>query len=86
TKFETSQKHHAHHGVAAQQIQPITYIIGINKLGTLLSSQTTDTFEYSRNNSERISFPYFFAAMFLSYFIHIRFCKSGCFPGIHSTE
>ncbi|MGN7201525.1 hypothetical protein, partial [Arthrobacter sp. SAFR-044] len=23
--------------------QPITYIIGINKLGTLLSSQTTDT-------------------------------------------
>jgi hypothetical protein len=29
--------------VAAQQIQPITYIIGINKLGTLLSSQTTDT-------------------------------------------
>ena len=29
--------------MAAQQIQPITYIIGINKLGTLLSSQTTDT-------------------------------------------
>ncbi|MEW1951809.1 hypothetical protein AB0280_21460, partial [Pseudarthrobacter sp902506025] len=26
-----------------RQIQPITYIIGINKLGTLLSSQTTDT-------------------------------------------
>ncbi|WP_285247466.1 hypothetical protein, partial [Pseudarthrobacter sp. efr-133-R2A-89] len=43
TKFETSQKHHAHHGVAAQHIQPIHKTIGINKLGTLLSSQTTDT-------------------------------------------
>jgi hypothetical protein len=31
--------------------QPINKTIGINKLGTLLSSQTTDTFEYSRNNS-----------------------------------
>ena len=30
-------------GWRTQQIQPITYIIGINKLGTLLSSQTTDT-------------------------------------------
>jgi hypothetical protein len=26
--------------------QPINKTIGINKLGTLLSSQTTDTFEY----------------------------------------
>ncbi|MFJ6077805.1 hypothetical protein ACIQC0_05795, partial [Pseudarthrobacter sp. NPDC092419] len=30
-------------GVAAQQKQPINKTIGINKLGTLLSSQTTDT-------------------------------------------
>jgi hypothetical protein len=30
--------------------------------------------------------PYFFAAMFQSYFIHIHFCKSGYFPGIHSVE
>ncbi|WP_307362935.1 hypothetical protein, partial [Pseudarthrobacter niigatensis] len=32
-----------HRGGTIRQIQPITYIIGINKLGTLLSSQTTDT-------------------------------------------
>src|SRR3954467_7144989 len=38
-------------GAAAQQKQPINKTIGINKLGTLLSSQTTDTFEYSRKNS-----------------------------------
>ncbi|WP_141688852.1 hypothetical protein [Pseudarthrobacter enclensis] len=44
--------------MAAQHIQPITYIIGINKLGTLLSSQTTDTFEYSRNNSFSNEFPF----------------------------
>ncbi|WP_222430062.1 hypothetical protein, partial [Arthrobacter sp. AG367] len=74
------------HGVAAQHNQPITYIIGINKLGTLLSSQTTDTFEYSRKQFERISFPYFFAAMFPSYFIHIHFRKSGFSSGIHSVE
>src|SRR3954452_455890 len=30
-------------GAAAQQKQPINTTIGINKLGTLLSSQTTDT-------------------------------------------
>ncbi|WP_459793775.1 hypothetical protein, partial [Arthrobacter sp. AD-310] len=52
--------------------------IGINKHGTLLSSQTTDTFEYFRNNLEFVS--HFFAAMFQAYFIHIHFCKSGVFP------
>ncbi|WP_427117993.1 hypothetical protein, partial [Pseudarthrobacter scleromae] len=30
-------------GRTIQSIQPITKTIGINKLGTLLSSQTTDT-------------------------------------------
>ncbi|WP_285245889.1 hypothetical protein, partial [Pseudarthrobacter sp. fls2-241-R2A-127] len=60
--------------------------IGINKLGTLLSSQTTDTYRILAETILRISIPYFFAAMFLSYFIHIHFCKSGDFPGIHSVE
>ncbi|WP_364401440.1 hypothetical protein, partial [Pseudarthrobacter sp. LMD1-1-1.1] len=48
-----------HRGGTIRQIQPITYIIGIDKLGTLLSSQTTDTFEYSRNNSKKNFFSVF---------------------------
>ncbi|WP_205754655.1 hypothetical protein, partial [Pseudarthrobacter sp. NamE2] len=47
----------ANHGVAARPIQPIHKTIGINKLGTLLSSQTTDTFEYF-GNKIRICFAF----------------------------
>ncbi|MFB8371857.1 hypothetical protein ACFC25_21110, partial [Pseudarthrobacter sp. NPDC055928] len=62
--------------------------IGINKLGTLLSSQTTDTFEYfSKQFISMNSFvSHFFAAMFPSYFIHIHFANPGYFPDIHSAE
>ncbi|WP_306971132.1 hypothetical protein, partial [Arthrobacter oryzae] len=70
------------HGVAAQHNQPITLH---NRY-----QQTWHTIEFSNNRHirifpetiQRISIPYFFAAMFLSYFIHIHFCKSGYFPGI----
>ncbi|MFP5311354.1 MAG: hypothetical protein ACLGH7_02930, partial [Actinomycetes bacterium] len=73
-------KNHAHHGVAAQQINQSQYIIGINKLGTLLSSQTTDTFEYPRNNSQK-EFLFRISSLqcFISYFILVHFCKSGFF-------
>ncbi|MEW1783736.1 hypothetical protein AB0305_16230, partial [Arthrobacter sp. NPDC080086] len=35
-----------HRGGTIRQFQPINKTIGINKLGTLLSSQTTEAFEY----------------------------------------
>ncbi|MEK0154372.1 hypothetical protein, partial [Arthrobacter oryzae] len=51
TKFETSCKNQTHpRGGQTWPKQPINKTIGINKLGTLLSSQTTDTFEYFSNN------------------------------------
>jgi hypothetical protein len=30
--------------------------------------------------------PYFFAAMFIAYFIRIHFANPGCFPDIHLVE
>ncbi|MEO5319925.1 hypothetical protein PV761_15215, partial [Arthrobacter sp. CC3] len=57
--------------------------IGINKLGTLLSSQTTDTFEYFSNNylnSNEFFCYHFFAAMFLAYFIHFHFANPVILP------
>jgi hypothetical protein len=64
--------------------------IGINKLGTLLSSQTTDTYEYlskqfitnPMNSFASLSF----AAMFTAYFIHIHFANPGYSPEFHSME
>ncbi|MFX1819902.1 hypothetical protein PV768_08935, partial [Pseudarthrobacter sp. CC4] len=68
-------------------IQPITKTIGINKLGTLLSSQTTDTFEYSRKQFNSMNFYFVFLRCDVSILFHsFSLCKSGCFPGIHSAE
>ncbi|WP_434992594.1 hypothetical protein, partial [Arthrobacter sp. Ld5] len=47
--FETSQKNQPPHGVRQPANSTNQKTIGINKLGTLLSSQTTGTTDYSRN-------------------------------------
>jgi hypothetical protein len=78
-----------HHGVAGSgKFNQFNNKIGINKLGTLLSSQTTDTCEYSRNNSLSVNsfVSLSFAAMFTAYFIHFHFANPGYSPGIHFAE
>ncbi|WP_235564128.1 hypothetical protein, partial [Arthrobacter sp. Soil763] len=64
-------------GWTTQPKQPINKTIGINKLGTLLSSQTTDTFEYFPKRSVKpdLFVSHFFAAMYLSYSIHFHFAN-----------
>jgi hypothetical protein len=80
-----------HRGGTIRPKQPINKTTGINKLGTLLSSQTTDTIRIIPgtnpfNNSNEFRVPYFSAAMFTAYFIHFHFANPGNSPGIHPVE
>ncbi|MCA4134697.1 hypothetical protein, partial [Arthrobacter sp. M4] len=58
--------------------------IGINKHGTLLSSQTTGTFELL--SGIQFHFPVFIAAVFQAYFIRIHFANRRNSPNVHEPE
>ncbi|MFJ6004081.1 hypothetical protein, partial [Arthrobacter sp. NPDC092385] len=65
------------HGVRQPANSTNQKTIGINKLGTLLSSQTTGTFDYLQSRRFRVLSGLFsFAVMFTAYFILFSLVKS----------
>ncbi|MHA7220704.1 hypothetical protein ACX80L_17700, partial [Arthrobacter sp. MDT1-48-3] len=72
-----SQKNQPPHGVRQPANSTNQKTIGINKLGTLLSSQTTGTNDYSRTPAlPRFPGMFSLAVTFTAYFISFSLVKS----------